>query len=36
VAEELTAAERRALEWVRDQDERAAGLDPALVAVLSR
>ena len=36
MAEELTAAERQALEWVRDQDERAATLDPELVAVLSR
>jgi hypothetical protein len=32
----LTAAERRALEWVRDQDERVAGPDPALVAALIR
>jgi len=36
MAEELTDAERRALRWIRDGDDRAPRLAPALVAALAR
>ncbi len=36
MTEPLTDAERRALEWLRDGDVRAAGLDDALRASLEK
>ena len=36
MAEQLTDLERRALRWVRDGDERASRLAPALVEALAQ
>ena len=33
---ELADAERRALEWLRDGDERGAGVDPGVVDALAQ